>query len=366
MQKIKFSVLIISFNQEKYIKEAIESVLNQSYQNFEIVVSDDCSIDKTQEVVKSFVDERIKLVKTPFNIGINGNEELGIKACSGDYIVLLGGDDRLRPQHLEKMYETITQKNADVVYVHLCPINEFGHYKHGKDYDFWNYQEKTKEEFLHDYFMSCNQVPSPGMTVKREAFEKILPLNLSLVPYQDYKEHVMLLLDDNKVVVVNELLVDYRQFGDERNISNNVNGKVAKRCSLESSLIMDSFMKIRDIELLRKIFKNEIKISKIEPKSNTIPFFLGYMAVLSKNEDKQAWGYKRIADFISTFDGFNLAYQNYGFSFKEFLDLVNNIEFKFNKKAKKYKKLFVLTLILSGLLILILLWIIMCLEINIL
>lgn len=101
MQDIKFSVLIISHNQEKYIKETVESVLKQGYQNFEVVVSDDCSTDKTQDVVKAIEDERVKLVTIPFNVGINGNEETGIRACTGDYIVLLGGDDRLRSDFIK-------------------------------------------------------------------------------------------------------------------------------------------------------------------------------------------------------------------------------------------------------------------------
>lgn len=359
MQDIKFSVLIISHNQEKYIKETIESVLNQSYQNFEVVVSDDCSTDKTQDVVKAIEDGRVKLVTTPFNVGINGNEETGIRACTGDYIVLLGGDDRLRPEHLQRVYETIKEKNADVVYVHLCPINEHGHYKHGKDYDFWNYQDRTREEFLHDYFMLGNQVPSPGMTVKRESLMALLPLNLSLIPYQDYKEHIKLLLNNNNIVILNELLVDYRQFKDGRNISNDINGRISKRCYLETSLIMDSFLEINDVDLLKRAFHKEIEISNIEPKEETIPFFLGYMATLAKYDDRQTWGYKQIAKSISTFDGFIKAKEHYNFTFKEFCNLVNKVDCKqitkFNKKAKKYKKLFITTLISSSLLILILL-----------
>ncbi len=359
MQDIKFSVLIISHNQEKYIKETVESVLKQGYQNFEVVISDDCSTDKTQDVVKAIEDERVKLVTTPFNVGINGNEETGIRACTGDYIVLLGGDDRLRSEHLQRVYETIKEKNADVVYVHLCPINEHGHYKHGKDYDFWGYQDRTREEFLHDYFMLGNQVLSPGMTVKRESLMALLPLNLSLIPSQDYKEHVELLLNNNSVAVINEILVDYRQFRDSRNISTDLDGVITKRVSLETDILMDSFLNVSDLNLLKRVFVKEIEESGIKPFEDSIQFFLGYMAILSKNDDRQIWGYKQISKYISTFEGFIKAKEHYNFTFKEFCNLVNKVDCKqitkFNKKAKKYKKLFITTLISSSILILILL-----------
>lgn len=359
MQNIKFSVLIISHNQEKYIKETVESVLNQSYQNFEIVVSDDCSTDKTQDIVKSIEDERVKLVTTLFNVGINGNEETGILTCTGDYIVLLGGDDRLRPEHLQQVYETIKEKNTDVVYVHLCPINEHGHYKYGKDYDFWNYQDRTREEFLHDYFMLGNQVPSPGMTVKRESLIALLPLNLSLIPSQDYKEHVELLLNGNNIAVLNETLVDYRQFRDSRNISTDLNGVITKRISFETDVLMDSFLRMNDLNLIKQVFSKEIEESGIEPFEDTIQFFLGYMAILSRNDDKQIWGYKQISKFISTFEGFSKVKEHYNFTFKDFCELANKVDCKqitkFNKKAKKYKKLFITTLLSSSILILVLL-----------
>lgn len=356
MQDIKFSILIISHNQDQYIKETIESVINQTYQNFEILVSDDSSTDCTQDVVKSIKDDRVRLVTTPFNVGINGNEEIGIKSCCGDYVVLLGGDDRLRQQHLQRVYETITETNADVVYVHLCPIDECGQYKLGEDYDFWAYKNKTKEEFLHDYFMLGNQVPSPGMTVKRTSLEKLLPLNLSLIPTQDYKEHVELLLNDNKISVIDEILVDYRLFKDARNISTDINGVITKRFALETDILMDSFLRIADVELLKQIFAKEIADNIIEPNKDAIPFFLGYMAILSENSDRQAWGYKQISKFISTFEGFSKVKELYGFTFKEFCELVQKVDCKqitkFNKKAKKYKRLFITTLIVSGISIL--------------
>ena len=89
------SVIIPVYNREKTIKKAIESVLEQTYTDLEVIIVDDCSTDKTIEVVESIADKRIRLVKSPKNGGACKARNLGIDHANGELIAFQDSDDYL-------------------------------------------------------------------------------------------------------------------------------------------------------------------------------------------------------------------------------------------------------------------------------
>lgn len=95
--KCKLSVLLVTYNHEKYIREAIESILMQNFKyTYEIVVADDCSTDCTLQIIneyKKLYDEKINILKSEKNVGITKNYQRGFKECKGEYIAVLEGDD---------------------------------------------------------------------------------------------------------------------------------------------------------------------------------------------------------------------------------------------------------------------------------
>lgn len=97
------SVIIPAYNAEKYIKDAIDSVLKQTYPYFEIIVVDDASQDKTVEIVRSFKDERIRLIQHEKNQGPGAARNTATEAAKGRWIALLDADDQWHPQRLEKL-----------------------------------------------------------------------------------------------------------------------------------------------------------------------------------------------------------------------------------------------------------------------
>ena len=119
------SVIILAYNQENYIQDAINSVLNQNYPNIEIIVNDDCSSDKTVEKIKEIKDDRIRLIEAKYNQGINAGLDRAICAAKGEYIVLLGGDDMMTPDYMKKILQTF-EDHSDIgaVYCNLIPIDE--------------------------------------------------------------------------------------------------------------------------------------------------------------------------------------------------------------------------------------------------
>ena len=96
------------YNGEKYLQEAIESILNQTFKDFEFIIINDGSTDKTLEIIKSFTDPRIKLI-TQENRGIIYSLNKGITESRGKYIARMDADDISLPERLEKEYRFLEQ-----------------------------------------------------------------------------------------------------------------------------------------------------------------------------------------------------------------------------------------------------------------
>lgn len=104
MKKLKLSIGIPTYNGVKWLKPTLESILNQSFTDFEVVISDDCSTDKTIELIKSFKDKRIKLYRNEENLGYGRNLQTIRKLVKGDILFLMGQDDILLKDALLKTY----------------------------------------------------------------------------------------------------------------------------------------------------------------------------------------------------------------------------------------------------------------------
>jgi len=124
---VKVSVCIPNYNGAQYIGEAIQSVLNQSYKDFELIISDNCSTDNSIDVVNKFIDHRIKIYRNSSNIGMVSNWNKCISLASGDYICLLSHDDILEKDILRKEVEILdSNPNVGFVFTSAKIINSRG------------------------------------------------------------------------------------------------------------------------------------------------------------------------------------------------------------------------------------------------
>lgn len=117
--KPKVSVVIPCYNAEKFIEETIESVLAQDYDNWELLIVDDCSSDESAAIIRSFTqkDERIKYYKTEQRSGTPAQpRNIGIHESKGEYIALLDSDDLWLPTKLSSQLNFVQRTGADFVY----------------------------------------------------------------------------------------------------------------------------------------------------------------------------------------------------------------------------------------------------------
>jgi glycosyltransferase involved in cell wall biosynthesis len=100
------------YNGEKYIKQAIDSILNQTFNNFEFLIINDASIDKTLEILKSYKDNRIKILNNKENIGLTKSLNKGLRISKGEYIIRQDADDISSPDRIKKQLEFM-ENNPD-------------------------------------------------------------------------------------------------------------------------------------------------------------------------------------------------------------------------------------------------------------
>lgn len=122
---INVSVIIPVYNAKNTISEAIDSILNQTHQNFEIVIIDDGSTDNTESILKKYMNKEEKIkVYTQVNQGVSKARNNGIKKATGKYITFLDADDLYHPTFLEKMYNRIKKNESDICYCGVDTIPE--------------------------------------------------------------------------------------------------------------------------------------------------------------------------------------------------------------------------------------------------
>ena len=128
------SVILPVYNGERYVEKAIESVLNQSLKDFELIIVNDGSTDSTLDIISQFRDSRIKLINQT-NQGPGASRNNAIKMAEGDYIMFLDADDWFSPDALEISYDEITRHDADLTFFQMI-----------------NYDDKTDKTYPNDWF----------------------------------------------------------------------------------------------------------------------------------------------------------------------------------------------------------------------
>lgn len=167
------TVLMPVYNVEYFIKEAIESVLNQSYSDFELLIIDDASTDASVNQIAAFSDSRIKLIKKPKNLGLIDSLNLGVKLAKGQYIARMDADDINTLDRFQKQLDVLL--NNPEIKVCGCWLQRFGN--HGKIIKHKEFHEEIVAELL----MQCS------MSLGAVMFEKKA---LESYPFDENKKHV--------------------------------------------------------------------------------------------------------------------------------------------------------------------------------
>jgi len=162
----KITVLMSVFNGEKFLKEAIESILHQTYDNFEFMIINDGSIDSSKNIILSYSDQRIRLVNNGKNIGLIASLNNGFALARGEYIARQDADDISALNRLEEQINFFEKnKNIGLVGTNFIKINEIGE-------EVQRMQLPQKSEDLRKELLMTNQFAHGSVMFKKECLEK--------------------------------------------------------------------------------------------------------------------------------------------------------------------------------------------------
>lgn len=194
---MKVSIIIPTYNRAGSLKGAIKSVLNQTFQDFELIIVDDGSSDNTKKVVESFQSDKIKYIYQENSGGAAGPKNTGIKESQGEYIAILDSDDQWLPEKLEKQI-IFFEENPEISVVG-CNFLINGK----REYKIPEYKSLFKRMLVTD-----DMGPGSIMVYKREVFDRVGLFDEKLKSSQD-KEMRIRLAREYKFGFVREPLVSY-------------------------------------------------------------------------------------------------------------------------------------------------------------
>ena len=207
----KVSVVMPAYNMERYIEIAIRSVQAQTYENWELLVIDDCSKDTTCEIVERMAaqDSRIRLIRNEQNMGVSRTRNRGIDMSEGEYVAFLDSDDMWRPQKLKCQLELLKQTDAEFSYCSYGIVDAVGNQAR-PPYRVPNHV--TYQELLRENVVGCSTVVISSPVIKKYRFG-------SGFYHEDYVLWVKLLQDGLQAAGCVEVLADWRYIENSRSFN---------------------------------------------------------------------------------------------------------------------------------------------------
>lgn len=229
-EKSLVSVVVIAYNSSKTIIETLESIVAQTYQNIELIISDDCSRDNTISIVKAWLDEhekrfvRVELITVEKNTGVCENLNRAIKKCRGLWIKEIAADDILLPNCIDD-YMSFIAKNPDASWVssYVRVYNETFDERNCVSTGFVNNREffdKRAEEQLYQ-IATWNKISAPSLFIKLQLFEEIGYYDTTY-GFEDYVFSLHALENGYKCFFLDKETVGYRVHNSTYNSSNSL------------------------------------------------------------------------------------------------------------------------------------------------
>lgn len=216
----RVSVIIPTYNQDSYISEAIDSVLNQTYQDFEIVITNDGSTDQTLQIIKEKKDPRIRYFSFDQNQGVSIAANHCICQATGEFIAILDSDNIFLPDKLEKQVNFLDKNSEfDAVFTHAIIIDKNGNHHQGKESSFqqlFAQENKNRFQWLNSFFYSDNSLCNTSVLIKKKCYNQVGLYDPRLRQIHDLDFWIRLCLK-SEIHILPEPLVLFR-FHD-RNIS---------------------------------------------------------------------------------------------------------------------------------------------------
>ncbi len=259
------SVVITNYNGENYIEAAIESVLNQTWKNWELIIVDDASTDRSLDRIRRYADDRIRLLVNSENLRVSAARNRGWNAAGGAYIATLDGDDVWKPEKLEKQVDYLeSHPETGACFTWLTLIDGKGAPVRDEFLEnVFRAENRTREAWIHDLLINGNCLADDSSLIRRETLRRIRGSNPALVQLQDLDRWVRIALQE-PLYVLQEPLLMYRRVSDGSSVS--APGKETfHRHHLEYAWMVGHVIREMEDDLFLRAFRQELR----DPESRT-------------------------------------------------------------------------------------------------
>lgn len=258
------SVFLSSYNHEEYIGEAIESILNQTFSDFELIISDDCSTDNSWDVINRYKDSRIIKIRNEHN-QVSNLTQSKINSFRGKYVAIHSSDDVWEREKLERQVAFL-ENNPEyaacftgVEYIDEESKNYIlpdGHpYK-----NVFKVENRSREEWLHYFFFRGNCLCHPSILIHRASYQKynLLGNRMGLKQLPDFIIWIRLCLHEN-IFVLPEKLMKFRLRRTGQGNTSSDRPETHIRSQYEYYKVMETYSQITDEKEFLKIFPEAAK-----------------------------------------------------------------------------------------------------------
>lgn len=267
MDKV-FSVVVLTYNQEKLVEECLESIYNQDYPHIELIISDDASQDRTVEIVEKWLAKRgnrfinTVLIKSPKNTGISANHTRGVKQTKGEFLKYIGGDDILLPRALKKMANFL-EKNKNVLIATSFIQPFISNPQNGRTLLLPLIPEKWALTVLQKpwqrqfgYMSRHCFLPAPGFFFRKKILEEIGYFDEEFKRFEDWHTWLKCLLKGHKIYFLPEVTVKWRIHPES--VSTSALYKSDKRFQEENLLVYKKYI-LPNLDLLTTLEKIHVR-----------------------------------------------------------------------------------------------------------
>lgn len=195
----KVSIVLPTYNGKKYIRESIESIISQTFNDWELIIVDDCSTDGTLQIAGEYAenDTRIKIIHNEINKKLPTSLNIGFEYAKGNFLTWTSDDNCYLPKAIEKMYQYLCEKNVQMVCADMDIIDAYGN--------------KTGNAVPYDAdWMYCNNCVGACFMYKKQVLEEIGGYDSEKFLIEDYDYWMRVLKQYGKIGHINETLYLYR------------------------------------------------------------------------------------------------------------------------------------------------------------
>ena len=213
MEAKRVDILLATYNGEKYLKEQIESILSQTYSEFRLLVSDDCSSDNTKQILEEYEkkDKRVVLYFQKENLGVIKNFEFLLNKVENEYYMFSDQDDIWKKDKIEKSVRKIEETNSDLIYTDLEVVDEKLNTTYSSYWKLKGFYKKIKKYNNFESLYLNNFITGCTIISKKSLIEECLPLpNTSKYALHDYWIPLVI-SQKGKIDYIEEPLIMYRQ-----------------------------------------------------------------------------------------------------------------------------------------------------------